>query len=357
VVRTRQAVIGNAPRVLTPPLGMLVLADPCGDLQAAYDEGIRLRDLTETRPDQVQVTFRSAGVQTDFLKAKLRQYDLVHFAGHADFSDQHPRANGWRLGNGRLTAEDIRRMAGTGSMPALIFANACQSARTGPHAARAAVQAHMFDMANAFLLSGVKHYLGTFWEIPDAQSAHFALSFYEGLLSGGSVGAAVLAARRSSVARFGEETIIWAGYLLYGDPTTVYCQPAADAISHASAQQDAPSLQDAVVSAGMRAPEDRFHLSAGPRQQTRKRWEGGSATLVLLAAALWPGAHRPVDQGTVGATGNQCSCVGRSDAAPQHSNSDPVAQRTGNDGLQPAGRDRHPDHQRFDGAAAADRQD
>ena len=289
VVRTRQPVVSIPLRTLTPPLRMLILADPCGDLRAAYDEGIYIRDLTESRPAQIQVTFRSTGVQTNFLKAKLRQYDLIHFAGHADFSDSNSLENGWRLGNGRLTAGNILRMAGTGSMPTLVFANACQSARSGPRPPRQDVQTRFFDMANAFLISGVKHYLGTFWEIPDEQSRYFALSFYESLFEGASVGAAVLAARRKIMACFGEQNIVWAGYLLYGDPTSTYFRPAAGGQSEQPIQTDAKRQQSAVTMAGVRGPEDRLHLSGTAQRLLWKRWLWGTAALFLLAAAtgLW----------------------------------------------------------------------
>lgn len=286
VVRTSQPVANSPSRTLTPPLCMLVLADPSGDLRAAYDEGIDIRNLTESRPDQAQVTFRGTGVQASFLKAKLRQYDLIHFAGHADFSDSNPRQNGWRLGNGRLTAGDILRMAGTGSMPALIFANACQSARSGPRPPRQDVQARYFDMANAFLVSGVKHYLGTFWEIPDEQSQHFALSFYQALFDGGSVGAAVLAARRKIMDNFGEQNIVWAGYLLYGDPTTVYFEPVACRQSGQQVQTDSQRRPATAVTAGVRGAEDRIHLNVPAKRSWRHGWLWATVAMLLLVAAV-----------------------------------------------------------------------
>lgn len=175
-------------------------------------------------------------------------------------------------------------MAGTGSMPALVFANACQSARSGP---RPEVQRRFFDIANAFLILGVKHYLGTFWEIPDEQSRHFALSFYKALLAGDSVGAAVLAARQNIRARFGDQNIIWAGYLLYGDPTTAYFPCVADGQSAPQVQRDEGHRQAAALSAGVRGHEDRIHLShTAVRRLLGKWWRWGTVVLFLVAAAL-----------------------------------------------------------------------
>lgn len=301
VVRTRQPVLDTRPRDLAAPLRMLVLADPCGDLNAAYEEGIQIRGLVERRPEQLEVTFRSTGVHSDFLRAKLRYYDWVHFAGHADFYEAASGKNGWRLGNDRLTAEDVHRMAGTGCMPALVFANACQSARCGP---QPDTQARMFTMANAFLLSGVKHYLGTFWEIPDAQSRHFALAFYNHLLNGGSMGAAVLAARRDIMARYGRQDIVWASYLLYGDPTTTYFRSLSDPPVSQSPAPDIPVQVSAEPTAGVRAPEDRFHLGKMARRPAtgRRRWGAAAMLAVIAMAWLWwsgrqdPGLHAYEEQ-------------------------------------------------------------
>lgn len=284
VVRTRQQVIDLPVRTLSHPLQMLVLADPCGDLPSAYEEGLLIRDAAESLADQVQVTFRSTGVRPDFIKAKLRHFDLVHFAGHADFGSDARQENGWRIGDDRLTADDIRRMAGTGSMPAVIFANACQSARSRPWSSPSEMQARFFDAANAFLISGVKHYLGTFWEIPDDHSACFARAFYSSLFAGQSVGAAVLAARRSVMDRFGEQSIVWAGYLLYGDPASVYFQPAAAGQSVQPLQNDPPRRIAAAGTAEMRSPEDRLSLIA-PQPRSSRKWLLRAAA-VLTAAAI-----------------------------------------------------------------------
>ena len=83
-------------------------------------------------------------------------------------------------------------------------------------------QDEIFGLANAFVLAGVKHYVGTFWEILDEPSRRFALEFYRQVLLGLSVGEAMREARLSLIREYGEETIVWGSYLLYGDPTFNY---------------------------------------------------------------------------------------------------------------------------------------
>jgi CHAT domain-containing protein/tetratricopeptide (TPR) repeat protein len=292
VVRTRQPMISAPERVLALPLKMLVLADPDGDLKAAYNEGICIRDFVETLQDNVRVGFRSEGAQADFIRAKLRQFDIVHFAGHADYDEQHPERSGWRLGRERLTAADILKMAGTGNMPALIFVNGCQSARADMGGVHYGAQVPIFGLANAFILSGVKHYLGTSWEIPDDSSRQFAIAFYHHLFKGFSVGTAVRAARQMLIDQLGEHNIIWASYMLYGDPTARYLEKEAQAQPLEAVPSAAYVAPSVAMNAEMRAPEDIFHLAPPSDKRPFKKWLAGALLGLLLAAALiWVMVH------------------------------------------------------------------
>ena len=286
VVRTRQTVTQAPERLLASPLQMLVLADPCGDLKCAYDEGIHIRNLTEAYPNQLQVTFRSGSVQVDWLKTRLRRFDLVHYAGHADFDNLHPNKTGWRIGNGYLTCADIQSMTGTGCMPPLVFANACQSARSRPWT----LNTQMFDLANAFLISGVKHYLGTFWDIPDEAARLFSKCFYQSLLKGQSIGAAVRSARHDIITEFGEASMVWAGYLLYGDPATIYFKTNQQTDDQPIAKQPQYKQPAAPSSAHMRAPKESLNSSAFKKKRTKRLRFSIYAT--LLFAILMIGISR-----------------------------------------------------------------
>lgn len=222
LVKTRQPLAGTGVRSLARPLKMLIVADPKGDLAGAYAEGTLLRDFLEAQAALFNVTLRSDPVTSAFIREKLRNYDIVHFAGHGEYDPRNPGAVGWCLNGGSLNPHDIMKMAGTASMPALVVSNACQSARTEEWRIRDHFEQEIYGLANAFLLAGVRHYVGTFWEILDEPSGRFALAFYRSLVSGQSVGVAVREARRSLIREYGEETIVWAGYVLYGDPTFGY---------------------------------------------------------------------------------------------------------------------------------------
>ena len=109
-------------------------------------------------------------------------------------------------------------------MPALVFSNACQSARTNRwnHSVEHSGDAS-FGLANAFMLAGVRHCIGSSWEIKDEPSRNFACLFYEHLVSGKTVGEAVHQARLDLMKKDQSGSdISWASYVLYGDPTFSY---------------------------------------------------------------------------------------------------------------------------------------
>jgi CHAT domain-containing protein len=222
----RRFAIGRA--VLTPqprraqtarkpasPAKMLVLcSDTKGDLVRVSDEGQAIVDALDNHPG---IVVRMVSDKTlDFVRAQLKEFDVVHYAGHADYQPSDPEASGWHLADGKLTARGVAELAGGRPMPYLVFANACQSSHET--AWRADDPARVFGLANAFLLAGVRYYIGTQWEIVDAQSMVFARAFYVELARGKSIGVAVRRAREAVIVAEGEGGMGWASYVLYGDP-------------------------------------------------------------------------------------------------------------------------------------------
>src|SRR5215469_8878530 len=197
IVRTRQAPTALSSRAPKAPFKVLVVADPRGDLDASYREGTEIRNFLDEKRDIFHVDFKSHPVDVSFVKKNLRDYDIVHYAGHAEYNSENPSESGWLLKDARLKASEISAMGGLQPMPSLVF-------------------------SNAYLLSGVQHYIGTFWEILDEPSSQFAKLFYGSLSQGESVGEAVRKAREKLIEAHGEETIVWAGYMLYGDPTFAF---------------------------------------------------------------------------------------------------------------------------------------
>jgi CHAT domain-containing protein len=284
IVKTRQSLLGNRTRNLARPLKMLVMADPTGDLKGAYTEGTQIRDFLDHHIDDFNVALRSGNIQTDSIREKMRNFDIVHFAGHADYKPENPEESGWRLSNGILMTKDIIKMAGTSAMPALIFSNSCQSAREEEWALAKYFEDEIYGVANAFLLAGVKHYVGTFWEIMDKPSSQFALEFYRNLVAGNSVGEAICLARKALVRQYAEETIVWASYVLYGDPTYDYM----DQIHLKEPVVESAAEQMMVSAEPDRTREEVIDFAENEtKKPSHVRWMVAAALAVLMAVLLW----------------------------------------------------------------------
>lgn len=198
-------------RRLTPPVSLLSVADPQGNLPAALDEAMAIRKMAIPLEGAVEAAFFTHKVRTaDFLDG-LRRFDVLHYAGHVTGDDSS-------LGfvDGRCTAQQIRERAGRHPFPSLVFLNGCRSS-CGEFSMEQG-QERAFDLASSFLLAGSRHFIGSLWNVHDAVAACAGIRFFEGFLSGRTVGAAFRDAQDHLAATFGELSMVWAGYLLYGDP-------------------------------------------------------------------------------------------------------------------------------------------
>ncbi len=223
-VKTQQKLYDVRYRKLERPLKMLALANYDSELGGARKEVIRLQELADRHKEMLALSQHFYDATPEFVTDKIGNFDIVHFAGHAIYDAQSPKESRWCLSGGALTAFEIKWMGRNVVMPALVFSNACQSARTETWRVDEQYQDEIFGLANAFLLSGVKHYIGTFWKIQDEPSSLFAREFYTFLLKGCSIGKASRLAREALIKKYGEENLVWTSYILYGDPTTTYIE-------------------------------------------------------------------------------------------------------------------------------------
>ena len=274
-VSTKQAVSVMV-RSLHRPLKMQVLADPRGDLSAAYEEGVAIKNEVSSFEDWLDVSLKTTEITTDYAKAKIRNFDIVHYAGHAEHNTARPEESGWLLKDGSLRASEVMAMAGSRPMPALVFSNACQTGQTDAWKVDSDYSTRIFGMANAFLLSGVQHYIGTFWEIPDEAGALFARAFYRSLVGGTTIGEALRAARRELIEKYGEDTIVWASYMLYGDPTTRYVVAEAEEVpAEQEARHQEKAAQEQLVGASLRGGTDTVVVTQSGDKKTGNAAGGG----------------------------------------------------------------------------------
>ena len=230
IVKTKQKIASLSERSLANPLKMLILCNPGGDLKDSYQEGIAIRDEMDKHPGLISATLKSDKVKSVYLQERIRYFDILHYAGHADYDSSNPSRSGWLLKDGKFTSTDITKMMGENPLPALIFSNACHSGQTEEWSIVEGYGERIFSLANAFLLAGVQHYVGTFWEILGEPSSKFALSFYRFVVEGLPIGECVRRSRLELIKQYGEDTIVWASYMLYGDPSYRYFQPEEERV-------------------------------------------------------------------------------------------------------------------------------
>ena len=215
------------PRSMEGPLSVLVVADPCGDLPAARREAAELEVVLEQAACMGRVTVLSSRVSLRALRDELPRHDVLHFAGHADFSPGRGESC-LRLADGPLPVKLIEQLRGRITFPGLVFLNAC-----GSEDASQALAAGLDPVGQAsgtashFLMAGVRHVVATLWEVRDEVAREFALGFYQSLGRGETVGGAMEAGRAAVTTRHGAERLLWADHLLYGDPTWAP-EPAAN---------------------------------------------------------------------------------------------------------------------------------
>ena len=223
-VKTRQKSYASPRKGNLKELKLLILADPRSDLELARAEAKRLREMLDQKKDKVGVFTKIKDIPVNYVKRNLRDYDIIHYAGHANFVENAPAKSGWCLIDGNLTGNDLAKMKGGPPFPLLIFSNACQSTFEKSNRLPAQSEEQVFGFANAFLLAGVKYFIGPLWKISDEGGFIFAQAFYQAILNGRSIGQALRRARLSIIEQEGQDRLTWASYVLYGEPTGVLLQ-------------------------------------------------------------------------------------------------------------------------------------
>ena len=195
-----------------------LIIDPTETLPAANEEA----NLTErfSRFGTVDV-YEGRSVDTvEGMKIFGRgTYDIIHFAGHAEFDAEKPSRSSLSFSDGKLTAGEIKRIIDKSvSKPKLIFVNACTSARESGEM-EVEYQGHKISgLASLFLKAGALGYVGTTWTTFDRPAQFLASEFYDRILSGEAVGVALTEARRKTFEAHPND-LSWASFILYGDPS------------------------------------------------------------------------------------------------------------------------------------------
>jgi len=213
-------------------LEILLVVNPTQDLPGAELEGQRVKKLLGEGLNARLTVRHGTEATRDALRADFRsgKYDLVHYAGHAFFDPAEPSRSGILCAGGQVLSG--AELSGLGNLPNLVVFNACEAGRIRGAADRKTRDLDMarrveraVGLAESFLRGGIANYVGTYWPVGDAAAETFAVVFYQQLLHGESVGAALLKAR-NQVQSLKPATVDWADYLHYGDFNSTLKQPS-----------------------------------------------------------------------------------------------------------------------------------
>ncbi len=195
----------------------------------------QVKDEVRRIKERMEQEWTKGGVQIDLLVSDgadapaggrfrevllSRDYDIVHFAGHAAYDPRRPDQSCLLLDGGEVCfAQKIQRLL---AGHPLVFLNACETARlAAPQGLPAAEGTYEGDpkegLASAFVYGGALACVGATWPVRDDIAAEFAVAFYSMALEGRSLGQAVLEARRHTAVEFPDDPS-WAAFVLYGDP-------------------------------------------------------------------------------------------------------------------------------------------
>jgi hypothetical protein len=201
-------------------LEMLLVVNPTLDLAGATEEGERIKQLfpAGSAVRITEIAGQSATRPTLLAALKSGKYDVVHYAGHAFFDPEVPSRSGI-LCHGRevLSSTDLTSV---GSLPALLFFNACESGRIRRGAAKKDADLDIrkrldrnIGLAEAFLRGGAANFVGTYWPVGDAAAKVFASAFYSSVVEGETIGEAL---QKGRVAVRDLGSIDWVDYIHYG---------------------------------------------------------------------------------------------------------------------------------------------
>lgn len=143
----------------------LVVGNPTGDLRAAGDEALAVREAFYPAGE-----FRSAdatpAVVLQWLRRPGHAGGVLHLACHGSVAEHHRLSAYLSLAGGRLAAENLTE-AGAGAREAadgaleLVVLAACRSQVSGRGADES------YSLSTAFLVAGANSVVGSLWPVPD----------------------------------------------------------------------------------------------------------------------------------------------------------------------------------------------
>ena len=183
-------------------INSLVMASASVYMGLGYHEGIDVMNQLYVRRDSINTSFKMMDVDLKFALENVGKSDIVHFVGNTSYNSNDQNKIGWIFKDGILSADKIRTLGSEKRGPSFVFSDAIQYGKPEEWPLRNSFKPEAFSISDAFLHAGAKHYIGTFWMIPDEARLVFAKEFYTFAVDGRPIGEALRAARLKLIEKF-----------------------------------------------------------------------------------------------------------------------------------------------------------
>jgi len=175
---------------------VLILADPGGTCECAYNEGMFLYDFFRER--RIAVDFISRPIRKSSMIDLFAAYDIIHFSGH---SGDENSVVGWDIGNSVFTVHDLVIQK---DLPYFIFCSSC---------------GNTLKMGFDLLKLGVRNAVTSRWQIPDRDITGFLRSFYSMVFQHMEIGYAF---NRALLSCFKKGDLLPLIFILQGENRVIY---------------------------------------------------------------------------------------------------------------------------------------
>jgi CHAT domain len=185
---------------------LIITSDPEENLPHAIDEGEKLLENL-CKVDNLKVSLLVNPLKNN-LKTYFKQFNIIHYIGHSIYDEESGEA-GWKMVDGIFKTSDILNTGFVSANPYFIFSNSCPGIGSPEEDTKN-------QLAEAFLLSGTKYYIGAQWDLLDNTAYNFSNLFYSFIIKGYPVGMAVRQAREGIILKSGIIDPTWSLFFLCG---------------------------------------------------------------------------------------------------------------------------------------------
>jgi CHAT domain-containing protein/tetratricopeptide (TPR) repeat protein len=185
-------------------------APPATPLPALEGAEAEVRAIAARYPGKTKLYLGPEASLRNFKQGSLTA-ELVHFAGHGRFDEEHPESSGLLLADGVLKVADIFNLE---LSTRLVVLSACETAGKEVNGEG------LVGLTRAFLYAGSPSVVVTLWRVADRKTSDLMVRFYANLDATGDEAQALRQAKLGLLGKGGRfaHPYYWAPFILVGKP-------------------------------------------------------------------------------------------------------------------------------------------